>query len=238
MKRSMFLLASLMLSSALYTQAEELLFTREQVLDLFARYNPAVLEKAKQEADYQTLLEQFLTDFQGPDTLQNRFSLIAGIRNFDNSIRLHALTEQYIEKATWARMAAQDASGLRSVYQQDVQQVMGRIYAVTLQTNRWQLQELKKAVHQNRHSSLNLEERLSRKIHLKAAIKAQKEQIRALEDNAGDMVLAFTQQHLAQTEQQLKESLLAGHQASSQEDSARQASNLQIKTNHKKPVAE
>ena len=34
----------------------------------------------------------------------------------------------------------------------------------------------KKAVHQNRHSSLNLEERLSRKIHLKAAIKAQKEQ--------------------------------------------------------------
>ena len=47
MKRSLFILATLAMSSALYA-AEPGFYTREKVLDIFAQYNPSVLENAQQ----------------------------------------------------------------------------------------------------------------------------------------------------------------------------------------------
>ena len=50
MKRSLFLLASLALTSALYAQPGAS-FTREQILDIFEQYNPSVLQKAAEQPD-------------------------------------------------------------------------------------------------------------------------------------------------------------------------------------------
>ena len=57
MRRSLFLLATLAMSSALYAQQDANGYNREKVLDIFAQYNPVVLENAKNNADYNAVLE-------------------------------------------------------------------------------------------------------------------------------------------------------------------------------------
>ena len=51
------------------------------------------------------------------------------------------------------------------------------------------------------------------------------------------MVTIYTHQQVAQTKHQVAESLVSAQRGAAQESSAKQAANLQIKTNHKKPVA-
>jgi len=237
MKRGIFLVASLVISSALYSQAEEPLFSREQVLDIFSLYNPSVFEKAKQNDTYAELLDQFVQAFQVPDTLDNRVALIAAARNFETSLRLHDLTELYVEKATWAQMAGQNSHGIDTLYRLDVQDEMTRIYAVSLQVNRWKLQELKRALKQVQKENLSPEQKEERIARFKADIKQQKAEIRSLEKNSGELVLQFTDKQLAQAKAQVAQRLTAFERAAAQEDSAAQAANLQIKTNHKHPVA-
>ena len=237
MKRSIFLLASLAISSALYAQAEEPLLSREQVLDFFAQYNPAVLERAQQDARYQALVDGFVQTFQGPDNLENRFEILAAVRNFDNSIRLHGLTERYTKQAVWAQMASQESAGLEAVYRKEVQDVMSNIYGVTVQANEWKLQELKRALKQLKKEDLPLAQKQTQLSNLKAAIEQQKQNVRSLKKNAGEMVTAYTEQQVATAKRQAAESLVSSQRGAAQEDSAKQSSNLQIKTNHKKPVA-
>lgn len=239
MKRSLFLLASLVLTSALYAQTEEATFTREQVLEIFAQYNPSVLQKAQENQAYKTLVDEFVKTFQGTDRLQNRIALIAATRNFENSIRLHALTEHYVEQGVWARMSGQDASGILTNYRQDVKEVMTRVFAVTLQLKEWELQEMKESLKQTHHADLADEQKQIRIADLKEAIARQKNEIKSLKKNAGVLVVSFTEQQVAQAKEQVMQHLvmLKQQQANAQENSSKQASDLQIKTNHKKPVA-
>ena len=233
MKRSVFLLASLALCSALYAQSGESLFSREQVLDIFAQYNPSVLEKARQSEDYQALLDGFVQAFQIPDTPENRFNAIAAARNFENSIRLQALAESYIEKVTWARMSGQDYSGMRTLYHQDLKDVMSDIWAVSLQMRNWQFEQTKKALKDVRRADISAADKAAREQAFKMQIQLLKQEIRSLKKNAGALVLDSVEKQQAQTELQVAQRL----GAQTQELSAAQASNLQIKTNHKKPVA-
>ena len=237
MKRSLFLLASLMLTSAVYTHAEEPLFTPEQVLAFFSQYNPTVLEKAQTDQGYQTLVDGFVEAFARPATFENRVEIMAAVRNFDNSIRLHALMKQYEEKIVWARMAGQDTQGITAAYRQEVQDVVSKIFGVTLQVNKWALQEQKNALKKLRQTELDSLARQEREDQLKSAIKQRKEIIKSLKKNAGPFVLSATDGYVAQVEQQVGLYFRSAHQAAAQENSAAQSSNLQIKTNHKKPVA-
>lgn len=237
MKRGLFLLASLVFGSALYSQAEEPLFSREKVLEMFSNYNPSVLEKAGQRQDYRELLDSFVQLFQIPDNLQNRFTVIAAVRNFENSARLHALTADFVQREMWARMAGEQNTAVRARYQQDVQEVMSDIFGVTLQMNYWKLQELKKLLKQTRQAALPQAQKQQQLADLKTAIKQQKAEIASLKKNSGNLVVFFTKQQLKQAQREADNRLMSVQPAALQEQSARQASNLQIKTNHKKPVA-
>ena len=233
MKRSLFLLASLVLSSALYAQSGEPLFSREQVLDIFSQYNPSVLEKAQQSEDYQALLDGFVQAFQVPDTPENRFNAIAAARNFENSIRLQALTELYTQKALLARMSAQDYTGIRTLYRQDLKDVMTDIWAVSLQMRDWQLGQTKETLKAVRRLDLPTEEKQAREQSLKTQINLLKQEVRSLKKNVGEIILESVDKQQAQAERQVAQLM----SAQGQELSAKQAANLQVKTNHKKPVA-
>ena len=233
MKRSLFLLASLVLSSALYAQNGEPLFSHEQVLDIFAQYNPTVLEKARQNEDYQALLDGFVQAFQISDTPENRFNIIAAARNFENSIRLKALTDVYVDKTMWARMSGQEQAGIRTLYRQDLKDVMSDIWAVSLQMRTWQLDQTKSALKEVRRSDVPAEEKKAREQSLTTQINLLKREIRSLKKNAGELVLASVDKQQAQADEQVAQLF----SAQTQELAAAQASNLQIKTNHKKPVA-
>ena len=108
MKRSLFVLATLAMSSALYAQGEAGGYTREQVLDIFAQYNPSVLEYASQNAGYNAILEGFASSYQLPQTPENRYELVAAVRNFDNSLRLAAAAQAYQDAVLYARMSGNE----------------------------------------------------------------------------------------------------------------------------------
>ena len=85
MKRGILLVATFSICSALYAQGT---LTREEAREVFAAYNPALLQKAAQDEQLNQLLDQLLRQFtsQHPaDTLENRHTLIALARNFENS---------------------------------------------------------------------------------------------------------------------------------------------------------
>ena len=234
MKRSLFLLASLVFTSALYAQAGAS-FTREQLLDIFEHYNPSVLEKAAQEPDYQQVLEAFLDSFQNAPAAQDRWDVIAAARNFDNSLRLHALTELYGEKITWARLSGVDDNGFRTIYHDDLKQVMADIWAVSLQTQQARLAQLQSELKTLRRSSADS---ATQQAALKAQIDAAKAEIRSLQQDPGALIVSQADNYQAQTDAQLAQALAQQLRAAAQETAAAQASDLQIKTNHKKPVAE
>lgn len=239
MRRSLFLLATLAMSSALYAQPDASTYNREKVLDIFAQYNPAVLENAKQNADYNAILEDLAASYQAPDTEDARFELISVARNFDNSIRLHTLAEQYEEALFLSAVNGVDASATDKYFNRQVADVLGRVWAVTVNLREEQIKEYKKQLAQVKKDKTLSVDRTAKSNALKAKIKAVKAELKALKKDPGSQIStaaqAFGQQ--VQTRVQARLSSLA---ASAEKDAAMQTAqtpNLQVKTNHKKPVA-
>lgn len=235
MKRGLFLIASIALSSALYAQTEPALLSREQVLDLFAQYNPSVLEKAKTDTNYQAILEAFVRSYRLPDTLNNQATVIAGIRNFENSLRLQALTQNYKKSMTLAKMSGQAEQGVRDAYRQELKEVMTDIWVVSVQVRQWQLDQLKQQLRAHNKEKGTAEDKQA----LQTQVQSLKSEIAALKKQAGETILANTDAYLSQVDVQLGNDLYSRQlsAARKQNDSALQAPNLHIKTNHKKPVA-
>lgn len=237
MRRSLFLLATLAMSSALYAQPDASTYNREKVLDIFAQYNPAVLENAKQNADYNAILEDLAASYQAPDTEDSRFELISVARNFDNSIRLHTLAEQYEEALFLSAVNGVDASATDKYFNRQAADVLGRVWAVTVNLREEQVKEYKKQLAQVKKGKTA--DHTAKSNALKAKIKAVKAELKALKKDPGSQIStaaqAFGQQ--VQTRVQARLSALA---ASAEKDATMQTEqtpNLQVKTNHKKPVA-
>ncbi|WP_432635068.1 hypothetical protein [Candidatus Avelusimicrobium sp.] len=240
MRRSLFLLATLAMSSALYAQPDASTYNREKVLDIFAQYNPAVLENAKKNADYNAILEDLAASYQAPDTEDARFELISVARNFDNSIRLHTLSEQYEEALFLSAVNGVDTSATDKYFNRQVADVLGRVWAVTVNLREEQIKEYKKQLAQvKKDKTLSSADRTAKSNALKAKIKAVKAELKALKKDPGSQI-STAAQVFGQQVQTRVQARLAALAASAEKDAAlqtEQTPNLQVKTNHKKPVA-
>ena len=240
MRRSLFLLATLAMSSALYAQPDASTYNREKVLDIFAQYNPAVLENAKKNADYNAILEDLAASYQAPDTEDARFELISVARNFDNSIRLHTLSEQYEEALFLSAVNGVDTSATDKYFNRQVADVLGRVWAVTVNLREEQIKEYKKQLAQvKKDKTLSSADRTAKSNALKAKIKAVKAGLKALKKDPGSQI-STAAQVFGQQVQTRVQARLAALAASAEKDAAlqtEQTPNLQVKTNHKKPVA-
>lgn len=76
MKRCLLLLAVLAVASGLSAQ-ESQQYTQEEVLAVFAQYNPAVLEKAKTNEQYNEILQKLASAYQKDKTEEAESELIA-----------------------------------------------------------------------------------------------------------------------------------------------------------------
>ncbi len=239
MKRSLFILATLAMSSALYAQGASGGYTREQVLDIFAQYNPAVLEYADQNADYNAILESFVSSYQEPLTPENRYELIAVARNFNNSIRLRAATLAYEDAWLYTQMSGNEIPMAATRFRREMLSVFARIWAVSIQIYQYQAAQAQAALEQLvQEKNLFQEEHSRREASLRKQLAGADAQLKALQRDPGQQVVAAAEAYIAQTEELLarrQEAALARAEAVSQE--AQQAENLQIKTKNKKPVA-
>ena len=239
MKKTMFVLATMALSAMLYAQPEQENFSRAEVLDIFAQFNPSVLETAKQNPDYNTILELFLSSYQDSKTPTSRYELIAVARNFDNSIRLQSLAVTYRQLWTASQMSGLDNAAARQAFTDDVTEVMHRVWQETLGLRQIQLDETKaqlKALGKNK--TLSKEDRAAQKKQLKEQIKALKAEIKTLKKDPQAYVASAAQDYVSSTEKKFAAQEEAARQAAQKKaQTAKQANNLQVKTNHKKPVA-
>lgn len=239
MKKSTLLLATLVLTPALYAQASGPLFTREQVLDVFARFNPAVLENASQDKEYEAVLDFFVNNYRKEISPANEAELIAVARNFDTSIRLDVLTKVYQEKWRLLKMTGQPTESLHRMFAHDLEDEIAHIWAVTVQLQQYRLDQAKAELARLRKDS-PLSQRAQREQQLRGEIKASRAAIKQLQKQAGAYITSAVEEYIAQTDKKLEQDMFsvqrtAVGQATQQ---ARATTNLQIKSKHKKPVAE
>ena len=133
MKRGLFLVATVTLSSALYAQNT---FTREDAHEVFARYNPALLEKAAQDENLNRFVEDVLAQYAAqnlPDTLETRYTLAALVRNFENSLTVNAALDQYKSALIYSQQGTNVQDAAREHARQILAATDPRIWAVSVQ---------------------------------------------------------------------------------------------------------
>ncbi len=224
MKRGLFLVATVTLSSALYAQNT---FTREDAHEVFARYNPALLEKAAQDENLNRFVEDVLAQYAAqnlPDTLETRYTLAALVRNFENSLAVNAALSQYKNALIYSHQGGNVQAAAREHARQILATTYPRIWAVSVQ--------VKEALLSHYKQEYNLPQTtLTEKKGLQSAIKAVKADLKNLYTNTGKQLVALTQNALAQAEAQVAALQVA------QAQQIKETTNLHVKTNHKKPVA-
>ena len=89
-------------------------------MEVFSNYNPVVLENAKNNENYEAVLEAFISSYDKPVTAQNRFELIAVARNFDNSLLLRLWENSYKETLSMGSYAGTNISAQKQTARQDL----------------------------------------------------------------------------------------------------------------------
>lgn len=240
MKKSMLLLAVFALSSAVYAQQGAAL-SQEQVLEVFSRFNPSVLEKAKQDDTYRAALDNFLASYAAVPGAVTRFDIIAAARNFDDSLRLKQLTDIYQQLWISAKMSGADISTPRQLFLQDVTDVMTRVWAVTVQLRQYQLQlAQERLAHLRQDAASDAPERLARQEQAQQEVASLKSEVKSFKKYAGEHITSAAQDYVFRLENELqaREFSVKRQAARDAQQAARQTTNLQIKSNHKKPVAQ
>jgi len=239
MKRRTCLLGLLVLPAALYAQADGSRLTREQVLDVFARFNPSVLEQARQDEVYRPFLERFLSSYQGTDTPEDRWELISVVRNFDNSFQLDTLKQAYKQIWMTSQMTGSPLAGARQLFLNDVSDVLARVWAVTVQVQEYRLAQSKQELKELRREAPSAQGQ-ARQAQLQQDIQNLRPLLRALKKNPGQQLSEAAEGYVAAAERAFEQqAFTVQKQAADQAQlQATATTNLQIKSNHKKPVAE
>lgn len=195
MKRGLFLVATFTLSSALYAQNA---FTRQTARDVFAAYNPVLLEKAAQNAQLTEFLDEMLARFvaQYPqDTLENRYTLIALARNFENSVLANAVLEEYTDALVYSHQGGNVQAPARAHATRTLAEVYPRIWAVSVQVKEDLLAQYKKELRAETTTA-------AQKKGLRAAISVLEADLKNLHTHTGEQLIALTRQALQGAEAQ------------------------------------
>ena len=196
MKRGFFLLATFTLSSAIYAQGT---LSREQAQEVFATYNPALLEKAAQDENLNQFVESVLAQYVAqnpPDTLESRYTLAALARNFENSIAINVALKQYKNALIYSQQGGDVQAAAREHAAQILSAVYPRIWAVSVQVKEDLLTQYQKEL---KNPNITAEQ----KQKLQNVIKTVKADLKNLRTSPGPRLVALTQNALAQVEEQI-----------------------------------
>ena len=238
MKRCLLLLAVLAVASGLSAQGNNK-YTQEDVLAVFAQYNPAVLEEAKGNASYNEIVQALANSFQRVKTPENEAELLAVVKNFDNSLRLFLIAQAYEEGLALQQASNIDLASLDKTTQQDLLEVFQSIYNTTLQIRDEEIKLCKKRIKAlKKDGSLTKEDKKAKIAEQKARIKELKSFKKSLKKDAKEQVRRASELYFEDLKEQITAKLTAEvFSAQQQELQAQSSDNLQIKTKNKKPVA-
>ena len=130
--------------------------------------------------------------------------------------------------------AGTNISAQKQTARQDLLLIFGRIWANSVQLREMQLQEAKEALKKTRKDkTISKSLKQEKTDFLKDEIADLKSEIKALRKNPGEQIQQITDSYMAQLEQEVA----AAFSSRKTEEESSQTENLQVKTNHKKPVA-
>lgn len=229
MKRGLFLLATVTLSSALYAQSA---LTPEKAREIVGNFNPQLLERAAQDQNVSALVEELISAYlaQKPiDGLATKYELAALSRNFDNSLDLYRVTQEYQQAVCYSSMGTDVEPSARQHAEQQLRSVFSRIWAVSVQTKEGMLGEYKQLRKKfKKDTSLTPDQKNLRLQVIDQGISALNTDLKNLKTNVGEQITDLVRDTLDQAKANVRAQQTALHETS----------NLQIKTKHKKPVAE
>lgn len=238
MKRSLMMLAVLAFASALSAQ-ETPVYNTEEVLAMFAEYNPAAVQKAKTNADYSSLMNKVAEAYRAPKTPAAQVELIALIKNFDNSIALQQIKLQYendlkLQQVSSIDLAAKDAQTLGKL-----ETVFNNILQQTLAVKEWQIGWYEEQIKSfKRNKEMDKGARNARIKEFKNNIKALKKEMKELKKNSQTQVTASAGVYLADLKTDLAARQKAElERAQAEAAKAKSSKNLQTKSKNKKRVA-
>lgn len=231
MKKNIWLLALLMVGSALYAQ-ENVSLGGADLLAAFKQYNPAALEKARTNAIYQEVLSKLAASYTASRSVEKELELIALVKNFDNSLYLQALRNAYFESRTLQLVSGTTLNSLEANTWEQLFPIVKSIYQNTLDVRYLQLKHEQQVLKQvKKDNTLSQEQRAEQISLLQKQIKQTKQVIRELKKDSTLQIAAVCDTYL--TEMQA-----AFTSAQPQQLQAEQSSSRDIKANHKKPIAE
>lgn len=235
MKRCLLLLAVCAVCSAAYAQSSDV--AQEDVLATLAKYNPSLLEKADQNADYNLLLRQAVETFSPSGVIETEFELAALAKNFDASIALFAVSQQYAQQRLLQQMSGISLQALDEQTLAALEPLFAHMNQTTLEVRQLQLQSYRQQLKAlKRNKTLDAAVRKEQETLLKDNIKSVKAEVKRLKKNVSARVTATAKEYLHTL--QAQPAAVSASAAQEKELSAESAANLHIKTKHKKPVAQ
>lgn len=215
-------------------------FTLEEIIDAFTQYNPAVLEKAARHEDYRQLFSAASTSFNPSGELDADLELAAFAKNFDTSILLYAVGENYIRQYTLQAASGISLTALESQTLADLETLFGSVTDVTREMRKAQLERFRARLkYVKKDKKLDKIAKKEQENLIKEDIRAVKTEIKRLKKDRAAVVKSLAGDYLHHLQRQAQSQTgLTPQAAENAELQARSSANLHVKTNHKKPVAE
>ena len=232
MKNHIWALGLLAVSSMLYAQ-EATHFNKEDLLAAFRTYNPGVLQRAATNRAYGDIVNQLATSYSMERNEENRYMLIALVKNFDNSLILEALRQDYVQQMNLYTMSGSPApEGLEKNTLSQLNRLVTDIFNNTIDVKQIQIKDYKQQIKQvRRDSTLAADQKQQQIKQLKEKINQVKQEMRVLKKDSKQKIQDTTVVYFADIRAQYLASL-------PQQLRAEQSSSRDVKANHQKPVAE
>ena len=238
MKKSLLLLVALAVSSALCAQ-ESQKFGPEDVMAAFKEYNPAALEKAAANPAYNDLLNKVALAYSAPRTDASQNEMIALVLNFDNSVRLQVVREDYFNGRTLQMVSGEELNALESNASAALKDIVEDVYKNTLKVKDLQIDRYKEQIKAvKKDESLSKDQRKEAVKALNDKVKAVKAEVKTLKKNAKEKVQGTADVYLAEIRAEYLQRQNAQLNSAQQKASAAAAAPSQeVKADNKKPVA-
>ncbi|MBR3603138.1 MAG: hypothetical protein IKL48_00340 [Elusimicrobiaceae bacterium] len=190
---------------------ENTILGQEDVWKAFQQYNPVSLQKASLFPEYDALLRQVASSFSAPRTLENEVELIALVKNFDNSIILHSIGQEYAESKTWQIASGTMPSAVQEEKMfQDLIGVVESLFKNTLEVKKIQISLYKEKIKEvKKQQELLPQDKKEQIENIKEEIKKVKKEIKELRKNNKQKIRDTAQKYFSdikssyQTEQKI-----------------------------------
>lgn len=238
MKRSLLVFAVLACSCSLYAQENS---SAREVLSFFTKYNPAVLEKAKQDRTYNEILSGVINQIKLDGSLETRLEMIALVRNFDNSVKLTTLGLDYENALLLAITDNKSTEAASEKYRQAIKDVYVRIWAVSVNVQEELIAQYKQILKDiKKNTALTAAQRAEQEALVRQKMDKAEKYLKQIKSNCGEYITAATDAAMASAQSNVYMEIMAVTDAKREmqiSQQARESDNFQVKHNNQKPVA-